>query len=116
MNDKSDAAAVHLQRSCKALDVSHKSQTSALTNAPFESPAHGVRALLGNILSQRIINIFTRAVKQKTAMGSASTLPNVCDEARLLVIEVFVMTTLQLSQLVSPLEAEESPNPINERT
>jgi hypothetical protein len=59
---------------------------------------------------------FTRAVKQKTAIGSASALPDVCDEARLLVIEVPVMTTLQFSQIVSPLDEEESPVPMNDHT
>jgi hypothetical protein len=57
-----------------------------------------------------------RRLEKKTAVGAASALPDVCDEARLLVIEVPVTTTLQLSQIVSPLEAEEWPNPMNDHT
>jgi hypothetical protein len=49
-------------------------------------------------------------------MGVASTLPNVCDKALLFIIETPVMTTLQFSQIVSPLDEEESPVPMKDQT
>jgi hypothetical protein len=63
-----------------------------------------------------MINQCTSAVDKNTAMGVASKSPDVCDEARLFMIEVSVTITLQLSQLVPLIEANESPNPMNERT
>jgi hypothetical protein len=44
------------------------------------------------------------------------TLPDVCDNARLLLVEVREIKILQLLQVVSPDDAEESPDPMDDIT
>jgi hypothetical protein len=60
------------------------------------------------------VSLSNTSAGERAETGSVSTLPDESDTARLFVIEVPDMKTPQLSQIVSPQDAFEKPNPIDD--